>query len=226
MPTDDHIAIYRGIRARVSELVRDLDADTLARTAPATPAWSVHDVLAHLVGDVTDVVAGNLDGVATDAWTQAQVDRRRGVPVGDLLDEWARGAAVVEPTIDGFPPMMRAMFLTDAVTHEHDIRHAIGAPGARESDAIAFSYGRAIGAVGPARGGAGAVRIVHEAGEDLVGEGEATATVRTTRFEIVRAAVGRRSFDEIRAWDWDGEPTPEAFVLGMFTPPRATPLGE
>jgi len=226
MPTDDHIAIYRGIRGRVSDLVRDLDADTLARTAPATPAWSVQDVLAHLVGDVTDVVEGNLDGVATDAWTQAQVDRRRGVTVADLLDEWERGAAVLEPTIDGFPPMMRTMFLTDAVTHEHDIRHAIGAPGARDSDAIAFSYVRAIVPVGAARGEAGAVRIVHEAGEDVVGDGAPSATLRTSRFEIVRAAVGRRSLDEIAAWDWEGEPTPDAFVLGMFTPTRATPLGE
>jgi uncharacterized protein (TIGR03083 family) len=226
MPTDDHIAIYRGIRARVSDLVRDLDADALARTAPATPAWSVQDVLAHLVGDVTDVVEGNLEGVATDAWTQRQVERRRGATVADLLDEWASGAAVVEPTIGDFPPRMRAMFLTDAVTHEHDIRHAIGAPGARDSDAIAFSYVGVIGSVGAARGDAGAVRIVHEAGEDVVGEGDPTATVRTSRFEIVRAAVGRRSIDEIVAWDWDGEPTPTAFVLGMFTPTRATPLGE
>ena len=226
MPTDDHIAIYRGIRGRIADLVRDLDADTLARTAPATPAWSVQDVLAHLVGDVTDVVEGNLDGVATDAWTQAQVDRRRGASVADLLDEWERGAVVVEPTIEHFPTMMQAMFLTDAVTHEHDIRHAIGRPGARDSDAIAFSYTRAVGAVGVARGEAGAVRIVHEAGEDVVGEGATTATVRTSRFEIVRAAVGRRSHEEIAAWDWDGEPTPAAFVLGMFTPPRTTPLGE
>ena len=118
------------------------------------------------------------------------------------------------------------MFLTDAVTHEHDIRHAIGRPGARDSDAIAFSYSRAVGTVGLARGEAGAIRIVHDAGEQVAGEGEPTATLRTSRFEIVRAAVGRRSLEEIAAWDWEGEPTPDAFVLGMFSPPRATPLGE
>ncbi|MEY3360670.1 MAG: hypothetical protein RL531_389 [Actinomycetota bacterium] len=226
MPNDDPIAIYRGIRGRVADLVRDLDADTLDRIAPATPAWSVHDLLAHLIGDVTDIVEGNLDGVATDAWTQAQVDRRRGIPVADLLEEWEHGSAVIEPTIGDFPPMMRTMFLTDAVTHEHDIRHAIGAPGARDSDAIAYSYATAVVAAGLARGGAGAVRVVHEAGEDVVGDGSVTATLRTPRFEIVRAAVGRRSLDEIVAWDWEGEPTPDAFVLGMFTPTRETPLGE
>ena len=226
MTTEDLTTIYRGIRGRVSDLVRDLDEATLARIAPATPLWTVHDVLAHLVGDVTDIVDGNLDGVATDAWTQAQVERRRGVPVAELLAEWERGVPHVESVIDAIPPMMQTMFLTDAVTHEHDIRHAIDRPGARDSDAIAFAYGRVSTLIGPARSEAGALRLVHDAGTDLLGEGEPTATLCTSRFEIVRAAVGRRAFAEITAWDWDGPATPEAFVIPRFNPPRATPLGE
>ena len=226
MPNDDPSALYRGIRGRITDLVRDLDEATLDRNAPATPAWTVHDVVAHLVGGVTDIVEGTLEGVASDPWTQAQVDRRRGVPIADLLDEWERGAVVVEPMIGDFPAMMRTMALIDAVTHEHDIRHAIGAPGARDSEAIVFAYDRTTAPLGAARGDLGAVRIVHEAGEDIHGEGEPTATVRTTRFEIVRAAVGRRAVEEIAAWDWDGDPTPAAFVLDRFSPPRATPLGE
>lgn len=224
--SEDLAAIYRGIRTRVIDLVRELDADTLERTAPATPLWSVHDLLAHLAGDVTDIVEGNLDGVATDAWTQAQVDRRRDASVAELIAEWERGSVAVEPTIPDFPPMMQSMFLVDALTHEHDIRHAIGRPGARDTDAVAFGYGRVVMAVGPARADAGAVRIVHEAGEDVHGEGAPTATVRTTRFEVVRAATGRRALTEIEGWGWEGEPTPAAFVIPMFSPPRATPLGE
>lgn len=226
MPTEDLIAIYRGVRSRVTQLVLELDDATLERTAPATPLWTVHDLLAHLVGDVTDVVDGNLEGVASDAWTQAQVDRRRGVAVADLLEEWERGAPVVESVLDGIDPLMQTMFLTDAVTHEHDIRHAIDRPGARDSDAIAFAYGRVSTLIGPARSEAGALRLVHDAGTDLLGEGEPTATLCTNRFEIVRAAVGRRAFAEITAWDWDGPATPEAFVIPRFNPPRATPLGE
>lgn len=228
MPTDDLVTIYRGIRGRVSDLVRDLDADTLGRTCPATPEWTVRDVVAHLAGAVTDIVEGNLEGVASDPWTQAQVDRSVGAPIDDLLAEWDRGAAQVEPTIDAFPPRMQMMFLTDAVTHEHDVRHAIGRPGARDSDAVAYAYGRALISISRARDEAevGAVRIVHDAGEDVAGTGEPTATLRTSRFEIVRAVVGRRSYSEIEAWDWDGEPTPTAFVYGMFSPPRSTPLDE
>lgn len=226
MTTEDLAAIYRGVRARVVDLVRDLDDALLDRIAPATPEWTVRDLLAHLTGDVTDIVEGNLEGVATDAWTNAQVERRRGASAAALIEEWERGAVAVEPTIVDFPPMMQGMFLTDAVTHEHDIRHAIGRPGARDSDAIAFSFGRLGVAIAIARAEAGALRLVHDAGEVVLGEGAPTATLRTSRFEIVRAAVGRRARTEIESWDWDGTPTPEAFVIPMFSPPRPTPLAE
>ena len=73
---------------------------------------------------------------------------------------------------------------------------------------------------------AGALRILHDAGESVVGAGEPTATVQTTRFEIVRAGVGRRSYDQIAAWDWEGDARPESVVLARFAPPRATPLNE
>ena len=74
--------------------------------------------------------------------------------------------------------------------------------------------------------GAGALRVVHEAGEVVAGDGDPTATVRTSRFEVVRAAVGRRSPDQIAAWDWDGEPDPTSIVLGRFAPGRPAPLAE
>jgi hypothetical protein len=49
--------------------------------------------------------------------------------------------------------------------------------------------------------------------------------VRTTRFELVRSYTGRRSFDQMRAYDWEGEPRPEQLVLAIFSP-RETPLVE
>jgi hypothetical protein len=74
--TDIAGAAYRGVRERVSALVRTLDP-AAATPVPATPAWSVPDLLARLVGVSRDAVEGRLDGVSTDAWTAAQVDRRR-----------------------------------------------------------------------------------------------------------------------------------------------------
>ena len=102
----------------------------------------------------------------------------------------------------------------------------LGDRGGRETDAVAFAFAGVSRGIGAQRGDRGALRIVHEAGESVVGEGEPTATVRTSRFEIVRAAVGRRAPGEIDAWEWSGDAYPESVVLGRLAPPRATPLGE
>ena len=222
----DHAAIYQGVRVRVTDLVGELPDETLDRIAPATPEWRLRDIVAHLAGGTADIVSGNLADVASDGWTQAQVDARRDTPIGEVLDEWARCSEIVEPMIANFEPLMRAMALTDAVTHEHDLRGALSIPGARDADAIAFAFQGVSRAIGAQRGEAGGLRIIHEAGETVVGSGEPTATVRTSRFEIVRASVGRRSYDQIAAWDWEGDARPQTVVLARFAPPRATPLDE
>ena len=222
----DHAAVYRGVCVRVMALVTGLPAEMFDVVAPATPEWRVRDLLAHLAGATADIVSGNLADVASDEWTGAQVDARRHVPIADVLDEWARCSAIVEPMIASFDPLMRAMLLTDAVTHEHDVRGALRVPGDRDSDAVAYAFRGVSGGIGSQRGAAGALRIVHDAGVAVVGAGEPAATVRTTRFEIVRAGVGRRSHDQIAAWDWEGDSRPECVVLARFAPPRLSPLNE
>ncbi len=222
----DPISAYRGVRLRVTGLVRDLPDEVLDRLVPATPAWRVRDVVAHLGGATADMVSGNLDDVAGDGWTEAQVAARRDTPIADVLDEWSRCSELVEPMIRELPSSMRGMLITDAVTHEHDVRGALDRPGERDSDAIAYAFRGVSRGIGAARGDAGGLRIVHEAGEAVVGEGEPTATVRTTRFEIIRAAVGRRSLGQIAAWDADGDLRPGTVVLARFSPPRETPLDE
>jgi hypothetical protein len=63
---------------------------------PATPEWTVHDVLAHLAGVTQDAATGNMAGAPGDAWTAAQVARGASVSDGDLLALWAEHAPVLE----------------------------------------------------------------------------------------------------------------------------------
>src|SRR5579862_1280088 len=74
--SESHGIAYRGVRARVREIVEGTDPSALQRVVPATPKWTGHDVLAHMVGVPNDVVHGRMEGLASESWTQAQVDAR------------------------------------------------------------------------------------------------------------------------------------------------------
>ncbi len=208
---DERAAAYRGIRARVRVIVEAAAAGTLDAPCAPTPAWSVHDVLAHLVGVPSDILAGRLDGVASDAWTQAQVDARRDTSVGEMLDAWDVDSALVEPMMSAFPPATLGQMIYDATTHEHDLRHGLGACGAHDTDAVVQSFAWLVLVAGAGRDAALELRT--EAGDVVVGNGDPVATIGLSRFEFVRAASGRRSAEQIAAYDWHGsDPRPELLL--------------
>ncbi len=221
----DHAAAYHGICQRVAALTADLDDDTASQLAPATPEWRVKDVLAHLIGVNADVLAGNIDGAGTDPWTEQQVAARRDRSVPQLLDEWAELSPALEAIIPAIPEGPRGQLIFDAVSHEFDLRGALGQPGARDSDAATIGFGWAADVVAFVRDGAqaGALCLQTEHGPQVVGTGEVTATVSADRFELLRAMTGRRSLDQIGAFAWDGAAAPGHIA---FLPARATPLVE
>ena len=89
------------------------------------------DVVAHLAGTCADILAGNIAGVGTDEWTDAQVVARRGRSLPDVLAEWTDVASQVETFAEHFPGRTGVQWVMDLTAHEHDIRTAIGEPGAR-----------------------------------------------------------------------------------------------
>jgi uncharacterized protein (TIGR03083 family) len=216
---------YRDLRERVTELVAPLDAAAFDAPSPATPEWRVHDVVSHLVGVADDVVNGRLEGVASDAWTARQVDARRTMAADALLAEWEERSPVFEAALDAAPPEMMGQALFDAVTHEHDVRCALGAPGARDSDALAIAWEWFVGVRTLA--GAPAMRFVTETGEVVAGVGEPGVSIEASRFELLRATVGRRSETQVASYRWDPEPRPRMLLadpnLFRF---RAKPLHE
>lgn len=210
----DYAQTYRDTRGRIVGLVQDLDHDQLDMIAPATPEWRVRDIVAHLTGVCADVTAGNLAGVATDAWTATQVDDRRDVPFDQILGEWEEKGTAVEAAVPDFPEVAVAQMITDTATHEQDVRGALDAPGARDSDAvdIAARWGAQM------LDGTQPLRLETDAGTLAVGDGTPVATVEASRFELLRAMTGRRSLDQMRAYRWEGAPCPERLILPIFTP--------
>jgi uncharacterized protein (TIGR03083 family) len=222
----DYAQTYRALRGRVSDVVRDADDEQLERLAPAAPEWRVRDLVAHLSGITADINAGNLDGVATDAWTARQVDTRREWSMARVLEEWDTEGTKVEAVMPSLPEIAIAQMTMDAATHEHDIRGALATPGGRDSDAveIGFDFGVQVLA-GTVDQADATLSIETEAGTRTLGGGARQVGVCADRFELVRSMTGRRSIEQMRGFDWDGEAAPELLVLPIFTP-RPAPLVE
>ena len=124
------------------EVVEAADPAALDGVVPATPEWRVHDVLAHLVGVTDDVVNGRLDG-HRERRVDAGAGRRarRDVPTAELLAEWDELGPQFEAMLAAAPAEIAGQALFDAATHEHDLRNALGVPGARDSDAVDIGLG-------------------------------------------------------------------------------------
>jgi uncharacterized protein (TIGR03083 family) len=212
---------YRDCRLRITGLVADLDAQRAAAPVPACPGWSVHDVVAHLSGGIADALEGRLEGAGSDAWTAAQVERRRQMPLSEVVREWAGNAPAVEALMDGAGAIGRQA-VADVVNHEHDIRGALGRPAARRSDAVLIGLGFV------------ADRLLWTAAElDLslgivcsdgtrFGADPADVTLTGEPFELLRAITGRRSVEQLRAmrWQGDGDAAIPAFWWDPVHPPE------
>jgi uncharacterized protein (TIGR03083 family) len=224
------VRAYRELMGRVVELVADVDDEAATRVAPATPAWTVHDLLAHLVGVTADAVNGRLTGVGTDEWTAVQVAERRDRSVAELLAEWESHWPAFSERLGVLAtasPARAGQAVFDATTHEHDLRGALGRPGARRSAAADLAWEWAAGIVGQLRDGRGAGALVLRTSDDgaerVAGTGEATGAVAAERFDLWRAMTGRRSAGQVRSWAWDGE---LAVADLCFFPARDTDLVE
>ena len=190
--------IYREGRARVTELVRDLDGDALATPVPACPSWTVRDLLCHLVGLPTDVNAGNIDGAGTDPWTAAQLASRTSCDRDTLLAEWEREAPAFEAIIPMIDPP-RPVF--DIIVHEQDLRGALGTPGARDSAGVRLLVDIALGRLASEIDAAEllALELAMEDDGFVAGAGDVVDRWDVERFELFRSFAGRRSAAQVKA---------------------------
>lgn len=215
----DTTTAHRETRERMTELLRELPASDADRPVRACPAWTVQQLASHAVGVSADILADNLTDAGSDPWTEAQVNARQDRSLAELADEWDRiGPQVEAAQADGALP---AQAVFDQVTHEHDLRDAIGRPGGRDHEAVPVGL-TFLEAAWPFVMGSYDIpplRIV-TGGADMVVGDDPEVTLHLTPFEALRALTGRRSVRQIAAYDWGVDPAPWicAFTWGPFTP--------
>ena len=223
LPAAESVATYAGIRSRLTEVLDGLPADAAAAPVPACPGWTVTDTVAHLYGVESDILEGNLDGVATAPWADDQV--RRFAPLGlpKLLERWNETSPAVEAMGAAFPAPVAAQFVFDACTHEHDIRGAVGRAGGRDADSVRVGLSFVTAALDGmvAEGRLPGIELATPDFTAVLGEPPAPVRLTAPTFELFRSFAGRRSAAQFRSLAWEGDPAPflAFFAEGPLRPP-------
>lgn len=212
----DIVTTYQAIRSRLIDLAADLSAEDLATTVPPTPAWSVKDTYAHIIGACTDSVTGNKDGVGTDAWTAAHVTARRDVAMEAMLEEWRSRADAFDALLVSSPETTERT-VAGSWTHEQDIRGAVGLKGIRGSNGIeAVLLG--MDRVAERFEAASVPGLTIHAGTHTwtLGRGDVIAELEADPYELARVISSRRNADQMAAMRWTGDPAPFLPHLGHY----------
>lgn len=199
----DWAALYRANVAAVTALADDLDVGRLDRFVPATPAWTVHDVYAHLAGGPADLMTGRMDGAPGPEWTARHVGERHGLALSHLLEELA-GHAGPDGTVADQP-----VLVWDIAVHHADLCEAL-----ETGPVDPALWTTVLEAVAPVRLTDLPVTVV--AGDRRYGAGGDEVAVAP--YELFRTLFSRRSRTQIRAW---AGPTPTDEHLdgiGVFGP--------
>lgn len=167
--------LYRGNATALADLVRALTPAQLDTPVPASPAWTAHEVVAHLAGGAADAVTGRMDGAPAPEWTARHVGERRHLPVDDLVEELlSHQGAVIVAAIDSPRPAI----VWDIAVHHADLREAFGL-----GEPPVSLWRPVLDAVAPA----------------MLGPVGGT-TEEVAPYELFRGLFSRRSRAQMRAW--------------------------
>jgi mycothiol maleylpyruvate isomerase-like protein len=235
-------AAFREIRLALSAELHDADESAWAAPIPNRPEWTVKDTVAMLAGFARALHEGHWRADYSDAWSDPDVRKRllnafngfillrRDRSGPEILREWEEAAVHLERMMDGDEPFPEGIhpfagwtYLWAVVQNSQNIWSALKIESKlRGSEAIEMVLESAVYWLDMRlqATGAPALRIRSGDSEWVVGDGIPQATVTAPAFELFRALSGRRSIEQIRAFDWDGDPEPYLKVFSPFEAPR------
>jgi uncharacterized protein (TIGR03083 family) len=211
-------AVYRETRERIAVFLSGATDEMWERPVPHCSEWTVRETVAHLSGVVDDAINGNMEGVASDAWTAKQVTKRADMSGPTIVEEWLTYGPFVDARATEVGLALHQL-LFDVVNHEHDIRFAIGEPGARDSDAVwigAHFVASRMPAMLKEKGSSAIALIV----DGIAMTSPADVELHTSAFDLIRLACGRRSVEQISQMEWIGNASNHFDKVFAFTPPE------
>ena len=191
---EDVVSAYVELRDRMITFLRELPEDVADTVVPYCPEWTVQQTVSHMVGVPDALLLGDFDGIASDAWTQRQVERHSGFTLATLADKWEEQSEQFMVMLPQIPQPALSQLVFDVTSHEHDVRHAVGKPGARDSAAVAV--------------GAGFMKNIIEMQKKL--DVSVVDNWPISTFEVFRTLGARRSIEQIAAAGLDVEYVKEA----------------
>ena len=200
--------IYTTCRTRLLGLAPTLSPEQGAAPLAPTPPWTVVDGYRHLTGVCEDMLAGNRPqgGITDTAWTANQLAVRADRSLEEVCAEWAERGPALDAMVEAAGAAMGFVAL-DAWTHEQDIRAASGVGAIHDDAVLPGLLALTIGNMDRfyAASGGPPLRLVLDGQEHRSGDGEPTATLVATSYELMRMVFGRRSQAQVDAADWSGE---------------------
>jgi len=142
--------VYRDNIDAVTALAEGLSTEELSTRVPATPDWTVHDVLAHLAGSPADALSGRMDGAPGPEWTDRHVGERAAHSTDQIVAE-VRGS--IDAVVASLKGTDRPALVWNAAVHHADLHEALGKGAPPQQmwrpvvDAMAPSLGEHAGAL-------------------------------------------------------------------------------
>jgi uncharacterized protein (TIGR03083 family) len=222
------VDVYRDSRERISDVVAGLTDEQLATVVPATPEWTVRDLLAHLVAVAGDLSARPADAPLLvipppDAVTAVGVKQRQDRAAADVLAEWEKAGLLLEERLAGWGRWGAPVH--DLLCHEADIRGALMLPRVPDAgwQASLDEFAPFLVEFEPILSRRWSLpdtgTLVVSAGDRThsLGTGEPSASVSVPDgYELWRAMFGRRSRRQMAAWQWSADPQPYLESLPFF----------
>lgn len=187
-------------------LAERLTSEQLAMTVPATPEWTVLQLLAHAAGGPADAASGRMEGAPSPTWTARHVAERADASVAELVAEMASTRPVV---VEQARAAARPAVVWDKAVHLADFHEALGLgipdPTLWQPVLDQLAGWRLA-----------ELPVTVRAGEAAYGAGGPEAVV--TPYELFRGLASRRSRAQIRAWAGEAPTDEQLDALPLFGP--------